>query len=209
MQTANAEMRLWFVAAMCFALFALLGLLVSQRTPTRIDVEAVALRGVATPLAAFFTALGRWPGVAGICLAAAIAFYFMHANLRAMYFIAAAQVVSQAAAALLKLAFHRIRPDYWLLHQELDFSYPSGHAVTSVVLFLGLAILIWRNNVFTRPTAATAIVILAICIVGIPWSRLALGAHYLTDVAGGVLFGAGWLCITLALIARFAPRAAM
>jgi len=72
-----------------------------------------------------------------------------------------------------------------------------------------LAILIWRNNVFTRPTAATAIVILVICIVGIPWSRLALGAHYLTDVAGGVLFGAGWLCITLALIARFAPRATM
>jgi membrane-associated phospholipid phosphatase len=50
--------------------------------------------------------------------------------------------------------------------------------------------------------AASAIV--AVFLAGIPWSRIALSAHYGTDVLGGLLFGAAWLCLmTVAL--RHAP----
>ncbi len=49
----------------CCALAALaLGALVAHRPPTRIDVEAVALRGKAVPLALFFTAPGPLAGAA-------------------------------------------------------------------------------------------------------------------------------------------------
>jgi membrane-associated phospholipid phosphatase len=39
-------------------------------------------------------------------------------------------------------------------------------------------------------------------VIGIPWSRLALDAHYATDVIGGLVFGCGWLCATIAIVGR-------
>ncbi len=56
--------------------------------------------------------------------------------------------------------------------------------------------------------AVPVVAVLLVCAVGIPWSRLALGAHYLTDVAGGLLLGAAFLCAALAVILRFAPAPA-
>ena len=39
--------------------------------------------------------------------------------------------------------------------------------------------------------------------IGIMWSRLALGAHYLSDVMGGAVFGCGWLALMCGLIVQF------
>jgi membrane-associated phospholipid phosphatase len=36
-------------------------------------------------------------------------------------------------------------------------------------------------------------------MLGICWSRLALRAHYLTDVLSGALFGASFLCLGMAV----------
>jgi membrane-associated phospholipid phosphatase len=49
------------------------------------------------------------------------------------------------------------------------------------------------------PIVARDSIAAALCAwaVGIMWSRLALGAHYLTDVLRGAFFGFAWL---LALI---------
>jgi membrane-associated phospholipid phosphatase len=37
-------------------------------------------------------------------------------------------------------------------------------------------------------------------MIGIPWSRLVLAAHYGTDVTGGILFGVAWLCLMLVVL---------
>jgi undecaprenyl-diphosphatase len=42
--------------------------------------------------------------------------------------------------------------------------------------------------------------LLAFCVIGIPWSRVALGAHYVTDVAGGLLYGVAWLFAYVTLV---------
>jgi membrane-associated phospholipid phosphatase len=39
-----------------------------------------------------------------------------------------------------------------------------------------------------------------VLMIGIPWSRLVLAAHYGTDVTGGILFGVAWLCLMLVVL---------
>ncbi len=203
MRTANPlETRLLLVALVLVLLTLALGALVASRTPTRLDVEAGVLRGGGVPLALFFTGLGRWPVLLGLAVAAGAAAAALRTGLLPVVALFAAQVLSQGANAAIKLLFHRARPDAWLAIHEKDLSYPSGHAVTSIVFFVGMALLAWHAPL-PRPLALALVAACAVCVVGIPWSRLALSAHYATDVLGGLLFGAAWLCVALAVILRF------
>jgi membrane-associated phospholipid phosphatase len=77
------------------------------------------------------------------------------------------------------------RPD-WVIKHELSFSYPSSHTAIATAFYLVLAIFVARSALPGRAWIASAIVVLAVAIM---WSRLALGAHYLTDIAGGLLWG--------------------
>ena len=208
MRTASVlETRLW-IAALAFALSALaVGALVAHRGPGRLDVAAQSLRGTAVPLALFFTLLGRWPVLIGIGVVAFGTAMALRAGAGAVTVLLGAQVISQAANALVKLGFQRARPGGEIGVRETDLSFPSGHSVTAIVVFVGFAILAWHAPL-PRPLAAAVCAVLAVCAVGIPWSRLALGAHYATDVAGGLLLGAGFLCAALATIVRFGPASA-
>jgi membrane-associated phospholipid phosphatase len=200
------ESRLWFAALLCLLGTLAIGAVVANRTPMRIDLEAGALRGTAVPAALFFTALGRWPVLLGLGLAAAGVAMTLRTGLGAVGVLYAAQVLSQGAAALIKLVFHRARPDAWLQIRETDLSFPSGHAVTAVVFFLGFALLAWHAPL-PRPLIAVLTAALLVCVVGIPWSRLALSAHYLTDVVAGLLLGSAFLCAALAIVLRFTSAA--
>ena len=186
---------------MCACVTLALGAYVAQRTPVRLDVEAVALRGTGVPLAVFFTRLGRWPVLLALGCAAGIAAWQLRSGVAAVAALMIAQVVSQGVNALLKHVFHRTRPDHWLHRLEPDLSYPSGHSVSAVVFFAGMAILAWHAPL-PFPLAAALVVAFVLCAAGIPWSRLALGAHYPTDVIGGLFFGAAVLCVAFAAIAR-------
>jgi undecaprenyl-diphosphatase len=199
----GTEARLWLAALAAFAAAAALGAFVTSRPPARIDVEAAALRGEATSLAVFFTLLGRWYVVAAVAGIAALAAVATRSSPLTVALLLAWQTLSQGVNALLKLGFHRARPGGWLVQKEPDLSYPSGHSVTAIAFYGALLLLALRAPGLARPAAAALAALLAACIVGIPWSRLALGAHYFMDVAGGLLFGCGWLCAGLALLYRF------
>jgi len=187
-----------------FALFAALGAYVATRTPTRLDVEAVSLRGVGVPLAVLFTSFGYWPALTVFGAATVVLLYD-----RTSYWLPAALVashtLSQIVIAAIKPIFHRTRPDYWLIRHEVDTSYPSGHSATAMTFYLALLLLVW-NVRLPHAVQLGASIVLGLCVIGIPWSRLALGAHYLTDVTGGALFGSAWLAASIALWTRFGPR---
>lgn len=193
--------RLLMAALLLAGASVALGVWVAHRPPSALDVAAVALRGRGVPLAELFTALGRWwmlVPLGVVCFGIAMT---LRANLVPLVVVFCAQAASQATNALLKLGIDRARPAGAIGPPELDLSFPSGHSVTAVVFFAGLALLAW-NAPIPRPLALAAAAVLAICVVGIPWSRLALGAHYATDVIGGLLFGSAWLCVVLALMIR-------
>ncbi len=185
-----------------FAACAALGVYVTTRPPTQIDVGAGRLHGGVTPLAVFFSTLGRWRALLLLAAAAYAGARAYGADAGAVVVMFVSQVLGQSANMAVKLVFRRIRPDRWLVRQERDLSYPSGHAATAIVFF---AVLGWLALTGAGPLPARGVLVIgcAACVFGIPWSRLALGAHYATDVIGGLLFGTGWVCATAAVVRAF------
>jgi len=98
----------------------------------------------------------------------------------------------------LKLVFTKPRPELW--HQlitEKSFSFPSGHALGSLVLYGLLAYLLATHYPrFSKFIYSVAVI--AIAAIGI--SRLYLGVHWPTDVIAGYGVGFLWLMMCIAML---------
>lgn len=97
----------------------------------------------------------------------------------------------------LKSVFGKVRPDLWKSAiEDLSFSYPSGHALGSTVLYGFIAYLLATRY----PQFSLLIYVGVIFLIGaIGLSRLYLGVHWPTDIIGGYGIGFVWLtlCITM------------
>jgi len=190
------------VAIVLFALFVFIGLRVSKRPLSRIDAKAVFFRGQFTPIAVLFALSGRSPAMTAFCILSIATFAALRMSLVMPLMMTLSQIVSQMIVEFAKTRFRRLRPDYWLVGREAGHSYPSGHSATAIVFFTGWAV-IAAHEIPASWAAALAAALLALWGLGIMWSRLALGAHYLSDVAGGALFGGAWLCAVFTLSGHF------
>ena len=77
-----------------------------------------------------------------------------------------------------------------------SWSFPSGHAMESMIGYGMLAYLLLL--VYHRPRCRVFAFATLILLIG--FSRLVLGAHYLTDVVGGFAAGLAWLGLWVAAI---------
>jgi undecaprenyl-diphosphatase len=93
--------------------------------------------------------------------------------------------------AAVKILVHRHRP---FVTQWDGYSFPSGHTIGAILLY-GTLLLILLPMIRGRHWKALAVVsgVLLMALVG--FSRIALGAHYLTDVVGAMLLGGVWLSV--------------
>lgn len=80
-------------------------------------------------------------------------------------------------------------------------SFPSGHALGSIVGVGALLLVVLpRVHAGARPWL---VAIGALAVLAVGFSRLGLGVHYLSDVVGGWVLGAGWLVTTTAAFAAW------
>ena len=153
-------------------------------------------------ITAFMIAVTQFHSIPGTGLLAA-AFGAVLAWLRQWYWLgtlALAMGGGMALNSLLKEAFARIRPyfdDPWI--SLTSYSFPSGHTA-GAVLFYGVlaAFLVSRFYAPRQRIACLAGAVVAVALVA--FSRMYLGAHYLSDVVAAACSSLVWLVFCLTAI---------
>ena len=98
---------------------------------------------------------------------------------------------------LVKVLVHRHRP--FVDGPFVDwsgYSFASGHTIGATLLY-GQLLLFVLPALKARQWRVLTVCSAALLIALVGFSRIALGAHFLTDVLAGILFGILWLAICL------------
>jgi len=93
-----------------------------------------------------------------------------------------------------KIIVHRARPHLWELVYQIgsDYSFPSGHAMSSMSFALVLIILTWNSS-----WRWLTVIFGSLFVIGIAWTRLYLGVHYPSDIVGGWMIAIAWSMVVL------------
>jgi undecaprenyl-diphosphatase len=137
------------------------------------------------------TALGS-ATVLGLVVLAVAGFLVLQGMWRPGIFVVLATWGGWFINGALKQFFQRPRPDIVShLREVMTTSFPSGHALTSAVVYLTLGALSMRiaKRRITK-FYCMGVAMLTTVLVGV--SRVYLGVHYPTDVVAGWMIGLSW-----------------
>lgn len=190
----------WLFAFLVLVLFAagwgFIGILedVLAKDPLVVSDRAVYhfLQSLRTPWAdhVFVAITEMADSFVNLSMAAAVLLVLLFKRCRlAAFFWVLAALGGLLGVQLLKWGFHLPRP-VAIYQGTSAYGFPSGHTTMSVVLYGFLAILMvrqvssyWRWGLFSG-------LMLIVFVIG--FSRLYLGAHWLSDVLGGYCIGLCW-----------------
>jgi undecaprenyl-diphosphatase len=187
-------------AALALSVFLWLGYLIHPGEPTDFDLRVRAwIRSLEsaelTSLMWAATFYGAPVRLSPFGLVTAAVFL-----LRGWYRGALLVVLTLAGAGLLdtglKLLFGRVRPEAFFDRYPApeSFSFPSGHALFATCFFGGVAVLL--SHRLRHPLSRALVWALALTVIlVIGASRVYLGVHYPTDVAGGFAVGVVWMVL--------------
>lgn len=202
----------WWPVAVGIGIVILLGVAVTADLTDAFDgavisvVRAAALAAILAPLR-WITELGSTGAVTVVAL---VTFGIGVLIGPWLHGLAGAITIGLASAAnqALKSFVARARPD--LLDPivvERGFSFPSGHALLSMVAYGILAVLVTRSRL-PLPVRRAATVALAVLIFLVGLSRVWLGVHYPTDVLAGWTAGAAIVLVYARLTRSVSPEPA-
>lgn len=144
-------------------------------------------------IARIFTALGEPTVLVGAGFLVA-GWLWWNGRARFALMLLAVILVGRGITEVEKLAVARPRPE---LEPHLaivrTWSFPSGHATSSMIFYLTLALALGAGKPWQRIAAAAAV--LLSLLIGV--SRVMLGVHWPSDVVGGWAFGLLWVLLTL------------
>jgi membrane-associated phospholipid phosphatase len=136
-------------------------------------------------------------------LAAIVGLFFLE---RRAGWLMAIGSISSLLDNIIKLIISRQRPPADIVHilsPTTGYSYPSGHAVFFTWMSFMLAVAIAPR---IKPVYRPILWVLAITVIVLTClARVWAGAHWPSDVLGGVLLGVGWSAFVLWLPERWLP----
>ena len=162
--------------------------------PLSVAVQSVAF----TPFQPFHTFVSAFSGLLGVAVGAAVIAATFLLMRRATPFVAFSAVYSLVYNGV-DLLIRRPRPT-GLAHttqHQIGYSFPSGHTGFFVWLAMLAVVLLARR--LPRPLYLTAWALALVLAVAAGLSRIYVGAHWPSDVLGGLLVGVSWSALSLAL----------
>jgi undecaprenyl-diphosphatase len=144
-----------------------------------------------TPVMNFVTHLGDLTTLE-IVLGIAVVFFLVLRRWRTACCLAATGLAAYALEYSVKPWVKRPRPDLsWVAHRPTSPSFPSGHALLSMAVYVGIAL--GLAAMMRRRGLGGLVVVAGMALaVMIGFTRMYLGVHYMSDVVGG--FCAGLAC---------------
>ncbi|MBP2832932.1 phosphatase PAP2 family protein [Aquimarina sp. U1-2] len=138
------------------------------------------------------TAIGEKEGyliILGVCILLTI---FIFKRWKYIAQIVVVLFLAAASNVILKRFIDRARPGIDPLVIVKSLSYPSGHAMASIAFYGFLIYLLYRfkMNIFLK---FFLILMFLFLILSIGISRIYLGVHFPSDVAGGYIAGLIWV----------------
>jgi membrane-associated phospholipid phosphatase len=100
----------------------------------------------------------------------------------------------------LKMAYERARPhfdDPWITLKT--YSFPSGHTA-GATLFYGVLCAFVVSRLYDWHARVACVVIAVLMVVIVAFSRMYLGAHYLSDVSAAACSSTAWLVLCLSTV---------
>jgi undecaprenyl-diphosphatase len=201
--------RRWLgpTALVVFVLFAIDTYLVLQNKVLPFDVpiarfiQQLNWGPVVYPLELINISAGIWQVLIGAV--AVVALFILERRAGWLMLIGS---ISSLLDNIIKLVISRQRPPADLVHilsPTTGFSYPSGHAVffTWMSFMLAVSIAPKIAPVYRPILWIFAVMVIVLTCIARVWA----GAHWPSDVIGGVLLGIGWSAFVLWLPERWLP----
>lgn len=165
--------------------------------PLGVEVEILeALRAARTPfwtdVLFAVTVFGRGWVTAVLCTFVVV-LLMLKREWRAAAFLGLANLGTAFLNPALKTLFARARPESELASSLLapsSFSLPSGHAMSAMVFYTSLVMVV--HHVAPR-WQAPVVVLAAVMIPLMGFTRIYLGVHYPSDILVGWVVGAAWV----------------
>ncbi|MEH7401772.1 phosphatase PAP2 family protein [Gottfriedia acidiceleris] len=190
--------------------FGLMALLVSNHSIYHFDSTVINfIQGIESPVITSFMKIITFLGSSVFIILLSISIlYFLYKVLNhrsELILFFAALIGSNILCVLLKLFFHRARPDLHRLIEISGYSFPSGHATNAMTVYGILTFILWRN-IRTKSGRSLLIITSLIMILLIGISRIYLGVHFPSDVIAGYFTGGFWISTAIWYYQRYKER---
>ncbi|WP_257146172.1 phosphatase PAP2 family protein [Priestia megaterium] len=205
------QFTLTFILCMLSILcFGILSMLIRGQMLTQYDHAIIFFiqefeSSLLTSIMNAFTFIGSTPSVIAISL---LSLFFLYKLLNHRVELILFIVIVGGHAILnqiLKLFFHRDRPDLHRLIEVEGYSFPSGHAMSAFAVYGALSFLLW-HDIPTRWGRTILVLVSSIIILAIGISRIYLGVHYPSDIIGGFFASGIWLALSIWFYQRYQEK---
>ncbi|WP_347374845.1 phosphatase PAP2 family protein [Aequorivita sp. Q41] len=146
----------------------------------------------------FMTNVGDVYGYLGVFSVVVLISVLLYKSWKYILQIILVLMLASISNTILKHFINRARPGIEHLVEVETLSYPSGHAMAAMA-FYGFLIYLFHRFKINSILKYSIMLLLVFIILSIGVSRIYLGVHYPSDIAGGYIAGLTWVffCILI------------